>query len=312
MSSDFDQLTEAIGRAPSRRTILKLVVASASASAFGGLFPSKAQADVCGPGIGQCDNGKCCSVTGTHCCPGNIHCCFNSGNLSVCCGSQVCCGPTDVCCPNATGNGVVNGGLCCPQGSSCCGDTCCSAPNTCVNNTCVSGGCQSSSQCPPGQKCCNQQCVDTTSATNNCGQCGHVCPAGQTCVNGMCTMGCGFSSGCSPGMTCCHHVCLDTNTDPSNCGSCGFQCEPGGLCQAGKCVYPGCPNGEVPCGGVCEKPDVIAAHRDACIQKFVDLYQSCIFQCSQLAALPGRRDNPECGKICNFLLEELKQCEALC
>jgi hypothetical protein len=141
MSVLFDDFSRALAGPMPRHRALRITLGVVAASMFSA-FPRTVHAADCGD-RGTCSNGKCCSAGSTHCCPGDVHCCFNSGPQSVCCGLAVCCGPDDVCCPSAHGNGMANGGACCPAGSTCCGDTCCqsSQNQTCVNGVCVTASC---------------------------------------------------------------------------------------------------------------------------------------------------------------------------
>lgn len=124
-----------------RQRALRIAVSTLVAGVFS-TVPKSVHAADCG-NRGMCSDGRCCGFGSTHCCPGNVHCCYKTGPLSVCCGLALCCAPDQVCCPNAHGNGIDNGGGCCPAGSTCCGDSCCvtNRNETCVNGACVTAGC---------------------------------------------------------------------------------------------------------------------------------------------------------------------------
>jgi hypothetical protein len=288
VSESFDELTRALGTGVSRRRALKIFFAAAASSALGLQFRSvRAQAATCGPGVGMCTNGKCCSAPGTHCCPGDVHCCFNSGPLSRCCGLEVCCGEGDVCCPNATGNGVANGGLCCPAGSTCCGNVCCPPGQACQSGTC--GG------CPAGLVACNgtcclagQVCLTDTFGSQVCcepGQaaCGKICcSAGTQCVDPA-TFTC---SGCPSGQFDCTGKCVDLLTDSNNCGSCGKVCT-SGQCCGGQCCSNTCcgatccaPSDKC-CNGMCASPQALADGLAACIGDVTTQYNQEIGLCNK-------------------------------
>jgi hypothetical protein len=80
---------------------------------------------------------------------------------------------------------------------------------TCSTSTCAA--------CPALQTSCGGTCTTTSSDSNNCGTCGHVCntAGGESCVSGVCT--------CSSG-TDCSGTCVVISTDANNCGSCGHKC----------------------------------------------------------------------------------------
>jgi hypothetical protein len=135
---------------------------------------------------------------------------------------------------NGGGNGGGNGGchITCTTCDSNCRRTC---TNSCtgrsVTSSCCSGGfsCQNGTcVCPSPKTACGGFCTDTSSDSNNCGQCGKMCPSGTTCQQGDCypkPMNCGAcTSGPTSTQTCCQLVSPDQNQCgiapcPAGCGS---------------------------------------------------------------------------------------------
>ncbi len=132
--------------------------------------------------------------------------------------------------------------------------------------------------CPPGQGDCNDDpsdgCeTDTSSNTENCGWCGHVCSfanASAQCTNSVCEL-----VSCIGGFEDCDmevgNGCeSDPMTDPDNCGGCGTVCGPydhaTAGCENGSCAIAECEMGWDDCNGVlsdgCETP--VAADPDNC------------------------------------------------
>jgi len=105
------------------------------------------------------------------------------------------------------------------------------------------------------QACCDNICTNTSTDTNNCGQCGNACVSGPgpDCVMGIC--GCAPNGGqaCSAGATCCGNGCKDLTSDTLNCGECGKQCTANHACQGGQCLCGGgaCAATETCCGNRC-------------------------------------------------------------
>ena len=79
---------------------------------------------------------------------------------------------------------------------------------------------------------CGDTCVDTLSAHDNCGMCGHACGAAEVCGNGTC------GASCPGNQTECNNVCSDTTTDAMNCGGCGMACSANNVCVDSQCQVP--------------------------------------------------------------------------
>lgn len=153
----FDALARLIGRGPTRRGVLRLLLGGA----VGGALvqqendtadaacrksyrrgPCRDNRDCC-PGFACCRNGSCCKET-SRCCPESYGypCCKEKccppGSFNSCCPARFtccaaglaagCCGPKNpVCCPPAPIRPDLPGGYCCPTGTECCnsGNGCC-------------------------------------------------------------------------------------------------------------------------------------------------------------------------------------------
>ncbi len=89
-----------------------------------------------------------------------------------------------------------------------------------------------SDTCLTGETLCSDVCVDTSSDTDNCGECENVCNSDETCENGECIES---NQDCLTGETLCSDVCVDTSSDTGNCGECGYVCDTGS-CVNGSCV----------------------------------------------------------------------------
>jgi hypothetical protein len=121
------------------------------ATCASGAVPCGAPGRCCAPGSVCCDqlHGRCCPIAAPICCGSNICCPIGT----TCCGNQ-CCPPGRDCC----------GGACCPAGTQCCnpqtlsccppdfpccaGVQCCAPPNVCCGGAC----------CYPGFQCCGDHC----------------------------------------------------------------------------------------------------------------------------------------------------------
>ena len=250
----FDDLTRALGKATSRRQVLKGLlggVTAASVARGGGLAAS-------GCSVAQCkadadahyqEEYQACKQDGSR---GAGFCNIwflieRSFNYRKCdrtgCYSGVCCGQE---CANL----YID-----PQNCGSCGHACQAGA------ICVAGRCR----CPNDMDSCNGSCADTDSDRNNCGACGHVCPSGETCSDGQCQ--------CPDGSTMCNGTCVDTQSDDENCGSCGNACTGCEACLGGQCTsicgsdgY--CCNDEYCVSAQCNPPKIFDPGRCSCVCPF--------------------------------------------
>ncbi len=148
----------------------------------------------------------------------------------------------------------------------------CPAGGVCVNDHC----CQGSDCCEPGVLCGSSSVFGLSPQ--------YCCAEGSSCCHGDC---------CAPDKTCCTqaqrgflgfilhggqqtyaHECADLQSDDKNCGACGNTCPDGQICQDGACV---CPNDGVPCGDAtnsfCCDPS------EQCVVNPITLHASCAPAC---------------------------------
>ena len=165
---------------------------------------------------------------------------------------------------NNAGNGGGNGGckITCTHCDSTCRRTCTdSCTGRSVTSSCCGGGftCQNGTcVCQSPRAICAGSCTDTSSDSNNCGQCGRSCPSGTTCQQGDCfpkPTQCGAcTSGPGSTQTCCTQVSPDQNLCgitpcPAGCGSQPFPwCGQSSPTVIGPCP---CPTG-MECGPKCQ------------------------------------------------------------
>ena len=98
---------------------------------------------------------------------------------------------------------------------------------SCRKSGCFLGYCSNGVCCIDGTVGCNGNCVDLASDPQNCGSCGHACDPGAECSGGQC--------GCTDNQTNCDGHCIDTQNDHDNCGSCGHACTGCEICATGQC-----------------------------------------------------------------------------
>lgn len=228
MENSFDELTQALGGATSRREALRRLggFVGGALLAFAGLDGAWARAragDSCETACRRCPQRtrkQCINVC--RACPSTTLLCGPCGAVVCCSGGKGCSNGRCVCPPGLTDCG----GICAdlqndPYNCGACGRTCAEG-EVCDNGACV---------CPSGLSDCGGTCVDLASDPNNCGVCGNACsnPAAPYCVSGNCT--------CATG-TFCNGVCTDQDSDPNNCGGCGRRCIFPFICCGGGCVDP--------------------------------------------------------------------------
>jgi Cys-rich repeat protein len=245
----FDNLTRSLGKATSRRTIFKGLVAAAvggvlAKASGGGDAEARARIRMACARLGQ----PCGSGPGT---PGNMVCCphLTCGDDAVCCKAtnescgddNDCCGG-DVCRPNPSGAG----NHCLPPGdlgAECLEDSDCAAGLTCdvYTGTCGGNGgaeCAVDSDCATGFVCdpYTLTCVPGGSDPN-----GTPCVSDGTCASGSC---CPPEGICKPAA----NVSAACATDDDCCGT--DICS-GSVCFS--CANPGqfCFNDSECCSGAC-------------------------------------------------------------
>ncbi len=252
----FDDLTRTLGRATSRRGVIKGLVGGLAAVAIGRSVgaPSAEAAN--------CNKQACreaamretifyqtttchsiCSdrrlLLGCISCRINANRLFykllrdcNTGDGCLSTLGQVCCGTS---CVNTSGD---------PQNCGSCGNAC-DPGATCENGQCT---------CADNQTRCDDHCVDTQTDHNNCGDCGHACGECQTCSGGQCV-----DKVCAEGTICCKGNCVPLcfngdHPDPTTCqcNICqnqidGAACDANDntkLCCQEQCVSNQCPQGK--------------------------------------------------------------------
>jgi Cys-rich repeat protein len=248
----FDNLTRSLGKATSRRTIFKGLVAAAvggvlAKASGGGDAEARARIRMACARLGQ----PCGSGPGT---PGNMVCCphLTCGDDAVCCKATTescgddsdCCG-SDVCRPNPSGAG----NHCLPPGdlgAECLEDSDCAAGLTCDMYTGTCGGnggaeCAVDSDCATGFVCdpYTLTCVPVGTDPN-----GTPCVSDGTCASGSC---CPPEGVCKPPA----NVSAACVVDDDCCGTDICQ---GSVCFS--CANPGqfCFNDSECCSGTCNHP----------------------------------------------------------
>jgi hypothetical protein len=180
-----------------------------------------------------CSAAGVCTFTNADCAPGWAHCTSN---------------PDDGCETNITVS--PNCGTC---GKVCNADA--GVPMLCNGTACVSN-CSGSTP----DLCNGTTCTNTTSDTQNCGTCDHICPNGPSSSIPTCNASvCGFS--CINGTTGCPASsptsCDNLTNDSNNCGACGTTCHAPAsgtvACVSSNCVQA-CGTGLSLCQGTGQGP----------------------------------------------------------
>jgi hypothetical protein len=286
----FDELTRTLGKATSRRQVLKGLLSGLAAVVVERTARSN---PVEAASSGSCDVQECEKQAFADWLTCNRICtkgpCKRRGFGRQFGAPGLCLGCRATC----TVNFKLAARECRERGCSgveeCCGDQCTdlsSDPNNCGNcghacsngEECVGGQCQ----CADDFTDCSGQCVDTQSDHENCGVCGHACTGCEICVSGQCTSICGTDAVCCNDR--CVPLCPDNSApDPTTCecGACkgqtdGTECGQNQVCCQQECVSTQCsPN-----------------------QAFS--YDTCNCQCTE-SCPPGQLQDPdtcECQDLC--------------
>ena len=269
----FDDLTRTLGKATSRRQVLKGLVAgivglSVASSASGA---SASQPEQCDDTYQQCiDEAEWAFKVEINTCWGDPKerkiCKRNAKisravHLSICRQEHCSCpGDTEICNPFL---GFVNIGtpICCGPSEQC-------AHNFWGNAKCEPKCtlCETFDPNDPSQPCKPKECPTCETCDATTGQCTPV-EDGTTCGNGLvcCHGGC-VNDQCTPpevfnpvtcacvcpgGGTFCNNTCVDTYNDDKNCGSCGITCSNCEQCVSGVCTQIDCGSGKDCCNGHC-------------------------------------------------------------
>ena len=252
----FDDLTRSLGKATSRRGVLKGLLGGVAAVVMGRAVGAP-DAAAAGCSKEQCrqnamretilyQSTACNNICSDHrLLLGCIGCRINANRLYYkflrdCetgdgCFSdfgQVCCGSA---CVNTSSD---------PKNCGSCGHAC-DPGATCENGQC---------SCADDQTQCGDRCVDTQTDHDNCGDCGHVCGDCQVCSGGQCV-----AKTCPEQSVCCKGTCVPLcisgdQPDPTTCqcNICkdqidGAACDANDhskLCCQEQCVSSTCPPGK--------------------------------------------------------------------
>lgn len=223
----FDDLTRTLGKATSRRGVLKGLLGGLVAAVVGNSLPGSATAV---DAATTCNDKRACRerafkqfeqclaaaqlVNGFR--SGNLRRGGSGGRISaIVCEAQMrldmlyCsrtgCRSEETCCASGCSSLLFDA-----QNCGACGHACPDGA-TCEDKQC---------QCPDDQTICDNQCVDTQTDKNNCGSCGHQCGTCETCSGGQCV-----PRTCPEGYTCCQDNCIPPcpSGDPPDPNTC--QCD---------------------------------------------------------------------------------------
>lgn len=183
----FDNLTRSLGRAGSRRSVLKVLASGMTGGLLALVGRQQSDAFICRQtGVlcgkdAQCCSGLCDDTTHRCLCPsGTVDC---EGTCQECCTADDCSEQTcmTVACDSGSCAYSPIPGCCtsddqCDDENPCTTDTCDQASNTCTH-TAVGDN----TKCGETGVCCHGTCTDAT-ASPNCGSCGATCGAGEICM----------------------------------------------------------------------------------------------------------------------------------
>jgi hypothetical protein len=252
----FDELTRTLGRATSRRGVLKGLLGGVAAVLLGRSIEAPGAA-AAGCSVAACkaeayrqwvayDQALCNNL------------CHDRMMFVACVGcrmntSQVLQMWQHEC---DTGDGCLRA-----ANQVCCNGSCAnvaSDPNNCGS---CGHACESGSACKFGQcECadpntmCDDHCVNTQSDHDNCGECGHKCSGCEMCALGECV------SICTDDAPCCNDQCVSTKCDPPkefDSNTCSCVCPPANVCGTNCCT-----DGQECCNGQCYDRCLDDAPRD--------------------------------------------------
>jgi hypothetical protein len=304
----FDDLTRALGKATSRRGVLKGLLAGVTAMLAGNAVnPTQSAA-----APGGCDANQCMQRAHTAWTDCQARCkAFSCNHWTRTRGQSNCVGCQALC--FATYEFTLRD----------CRETGCFGEEQCCNGTCAFLGndenncgacghaCNPGSVCADGQcECddpktnCDGHCVDTQSDHENCGSCGHACTGCEICSLGEC------SSICTDEAPCCNNQCVSTQCDAPkvwDAGSCSCVCPSGNAC-GNEC----CTDGQECCNGHCYDRCLDDAPRDPttcecgcangemCGTECCSYIDECCNGNCVTACPPGqRRDSATCQCVCD-------------
>lgn len=293
----FDELARLIGRARSRRQVLRAVAGGfAGAVALDGARSTIASGD--GSTSTCAELGTVCSSTSS-CCEGVC-----SGNRCVLCAVDTDCPGADVCVDNE----------CVP--AACDGESGCGPNQVCCDGTCALGDCCSDADCPGATVCLDSGNGIPTCEVVLCAA-EDDCDLGAVCCGGVCqqTACCDTDVDCAAGALCCDGACIPC-PDGGVCGAAGTgTCAcPGGQMEcafgcAACCEDGDCGSGEGCNGGICVALCAVDSDCDAneactggfcaCASGFMDCDGTCA-ECCTYTDCPGTdicRDGT-CGPLC--------------
>jgi hypothetical protein len=258
----FDDLTRTLGKATSRRQVLKgliggaLGLAAVSQSTKRPAAAAGCQNPDAGGTITECRKYAVNAYSECRAEGQSLFSCLISANVAydlcraplICPSGQMCCQPhglnecIDV---QADRN---NCGYCfnvCDDPSMTCQAGHCTCPAgqeqcTTYTLTMFAGVQTSTTCCPPGTHCEDDQSTRAHCAKN----CDPPCNECQYCLGETChPILYPNNAPCGDGNVCCNGQCIDTQTDSKNCGNCRHACAEGQECCNGQCVDP-CPSGQ--------------------------------------------------------------------
>jgi len=202
----------------------------------------------CGPNIGNCPEGKCCSKYGW-CGTSDNHCKVEKGCQSaygICNSSSVAENSSSNKRSDRCGTGIGS----CPEGE------CCSKHGWCGTTTSY---CSLSEGCQPGfGACIYGNTVDYIKVKNRCGDLFGRCPEGECCSKygwcGTATSFCSLTDGCQPAFgSCIYGNTIDYINVKDKCGE-GY-----GSCPEGQCCSK---------YGWCGKKDEFCSVSNGCQSKY--------------------------------------------